>query len=157
MQRQDLSIIRQYPAQLRASNAVQHSYIIGTRGTIDVSHTVPFGIVDVLGAFDLRDQTSLWALLGATVLANSFAPMCFCCLVSHIRREPEVGARRLVEKGDRSGGVTWGNHAWASGRGAAPGVASAIVCVTKPTWNMKQRLVRQQECEGRQVAPAGLL
>ena len=28
----------------------------------------------------------------------------------------------------------------------ALGVAPAIVRVTRPTWNMKQRLVRQQEC-----------
>jgi len=44
--------------------------IIDTRGTIDVFHTAPFGIVDVLDAFDLRNRTNLWALLGATVPAS---------------------------------------------------------------------------------------
>ena len=33
--------------------------IIDIRGTIDVFHTAPFGIVDVLGALDLRDRTNL--------------------------------------------------------------------------------------------------
>ena len=41
-----------------------------TRGTIDVFHNTPFGIVDVLDAFDLRDRTNLWELFGATVPAS---------------------------------------------------------------------------------------
>jgi len=47
------------------------SNTIDTRGTIDVFHPAPFGIVDVLDAFDLRDRTSLLALLGATVPESS--------------------------------------------------------------------------------------
>jgi len=54
--------------------------IVDTRGTIDVFHTAPFGIVYVLGAFDLRDQTSLWALPGATVPASP--PGTFALLLS---------------------------------------------------------------------------
>ena len=85
--------------------------------------------------------------------------------------------------GGRSGGRWTGSSAsdpaWASGGGTlrrsrvrrhydqekakalvqpggqvALGVAPAIARVTKPTWNMKQRLLRQQEC-GHQDQPTG--
>jgi len=38
------------------------------------------------------------------------------------------------------------------GRQGACDVASASVCVTKPTWNMKHRLERQREQEWRREA-----
>ena len=33
--------------------------VIGARGTIDVFHPAPFRVVGILGAFDIRDRTSL--------------------------------------------------------------------------------------------------
>ena len=55
--------------------------IIDARGTIDVFHPAPFGIVDVLDAFDLCDRTNLLELLGATVPASPPRHLCtafFC-------------------------------------------------------------------------------
>jgi len=36
-------------------------------------------------------------------------------------------------------------------------VALAIACVTKPTWNMKQWLVRQQECGNQDQSGVGFV
>ena len=44
-----------------------------------------------------------------------------------------------------------------AGRQVARNVAPTIVCATKPTWNTKQRLVRQQECGHQDQSEVGFV
>ena len=94
--------------------------VIGARGTIDVFRPAPFGIANVLDAFDLRDQTSLYSAPRSRSVASR----------RRNRKMYQKTAKALAQPGEQ----------------VALGVAPAITRVTKPTWNMKQQLVRQQEC-----------